>query len=89
MNTKDKIKRAIKKLKAGKAPGGDAILKADTKANIEVLYHLLNKVWDKIASIRMEMDLMVTNPKGGKLSECNNWRGIIILPIPSFLYNHS
>lgn len=37
-------------MKAGKAPGVDYItpdiLKADPKATTEVLYHLLNNIWD-------------------------------------------
>ena len=48
--SKEEIKRAIKKLKLGKAPGSDSIpsdvLKADIGATTNVLYSLLNEIWD-------------------------------------------
>ena len=46
--SKEEIKRAIKKLKLGKAPGIDNIpsdvLKADVGATIDVLYSVLNEI---------------------------------------------
>ena len=45
------ISRAIKSLKTGKAAGPDGIppeaLKADTQTSTEMLYPLLNKVWEQ------------------------------------------
>lgn len=78
-------------MKDGKAPGVDnippEILKADPKATTEVLYHLLNKIWDmKVIPTEWKIGLMVTIPKRGNLSECNNWRGIMLLSIPSKVF---
>lgn len=63
------------------------ILKADPTASTEVLYHLLNKIWDtEVIPTEWKTGLMVTIPKRGNLSECNNWRGIMLLSIPSKVF---
>ena len=85
--SKEEIKRAIKKLKLGKAPGFDNIppdiLKADVSATAELLYGLLNKIWDteEIPS-EWKAGLLVKLPKKGNLSDYKNWRGIMLLSIP-------
>ena len=49
--SKKKIKNAVKKLKNGKASGGDnippEILKVDPSTNADILYDLLNVIWEK------------------------------------------
>ena len=46
----EEIRKAISLLKTGKAPGPDKILaeaiKADMETSIEILYHLIGKIWD-------------------------------------------
>ena len=86
--SKEEIKRAIKKLKLGKAPGIDNIpsdvLKADIVATTNVLYSMLNEIWDKEEiPTEWKTGMLVTIPKKGNLSECKNWRGIMLLSVPS------
>ena len=86
--SKEEIKRAIKKLKLGKAPGIDNIpydvLKADIGATTDVLYSVLNEIWDKEEiPTEWKTGMLVTIPKKGNLSECKNWRGIMLLSVPS------
>ena len=81
--SKEEIKRAIKKLKLSTYMPSD-VLKADVSATTEVLYSLLNEIWDK-KEIPTEgkTDVLVTIPKKGNLSEYKNWRGIMLLSVPS------
>ena len=81
------ISRAIKSLKTGKAAGPDGIppeaLKADTQTSTEMLYPLLNKVWEQEQVPEdWKKGHMVKLPKKGDMSSCNNWRGIMLLSIP-------
>lgn len=81
------MKRAIKRLKLGKAPGCDNIppdmLKADITATIDVLHGLLNEIWIKEeVPTDWRKELIVTILKKGNLSECRNWRGIMLLSVP-------
>lgn len=82
------MKRAIKRLKLGKAPGCNNIppdvLKADITATIDVLHGLLNEIWIKEeVPTDWRRGLIVTIPKKGNLSECRNLRGIMLLSVPS------
>ena len=91
--SKEEIKRAIKKLKLGKAPGIDNIpsdvLKADIGATTDVLYSVLNEIWDKEEiPTEWKTGMLVTIPKKGNLSECKNWRGIMLLSVPSKILCH-
>ena len=86
--SKEEIKRDIKKLKLGKASGIDNIpsdvLKADIGATTDVLYSLINKIYYKEEiPTEWKMGMLVTIPKKGNLSECKNWRGIMLLSVPS------
>ncbi|KAI0224962.1 hypothetical protein LSAT2_024073 [Lamellibrachia satsuma] len=79
--SKEEIKRAIKKLKLGKAPGIDNIpsdvLKADIGATTNVLYSVLNEIWDKEEiPTEWKTGMLVTIPKKGNLSECFTGRVI-------------
>ena len=86
--SKEEIKRALKKLKLGKAPGINSIpsdvLKADISAATDVLYNLLNEIWDKEEiPTEWKTGMLVTIPKKGNLSEYKNCRGIVLLSVPS------
>jgi hypothetical protein len=86
--SKLEILQAINSLKNGKAPGVDRIppevLKADPHTKTELLYPVIKKIWTEE---RMQEDwrkgLLIKIPKKGNLSECNNWRGIALLSVPS------
>ena len=86
--SKEEIKRALNKLNLCSAPGINNIpsdvLKADISAATDVLYNLLNEVWDKEEiPTEWKTGVLVTIPKKGNLSECKNWRGITLLSVPS------
>ena len=81
------IEITIKSLKTGKAAGPGGIppeaLKADTQTSTEMLYPLLNKVWDQEQEPEdWKKGHMVKLPKKDDMSSCNNWRGIMLLSIP-------
>jgi hypothetical protein len=86
--TKTEIRNAIKEMKNGKAAGVDQIsaemLKADVNLFAELLFPIFCMIWDKE---KLPDDwlqgILVKIPKKGDLSNCNNWRGITLLSIPS------
>ncbi|KAI8427072.1 hypothetical protein MSG28_014711 [Choristoneura fumiferana] len=83
--TYEEVVAAIKQLKAGKAPGVDNInvelLKADPARSAEILYPLLQRVWEtERVPCEWKQGLLVKVPKKGDLSVCDNWRGITLLP---------
>ncbi|KAL6479464.1 hypothetical protein MHYP_G00128970 [Metynnis hypsauchen] len=86
--TKAEIIEAIKSLKNGKAAGPDGIppeaLKADAKTTAEILHPLLQKIWEQEkVPADWKLGYLVKLPKKGDLSQCSNWRGIMLLSIPS------
>ncbi|KAL6491468.1 hypothetical protein MHYP_G00018130 [Metynnis hypsauchen] len=86
--TKAEIIKAIKSLKNGKAAGPDGIppeaLKADATTTAEILYPLLQKIWEQEkVPADWKLGYLVKLPKKGDLSQCGNWRGIMLLSIPS------
>jgi hypothetical protein len=89
--TIDEIKEAIKHLKNGKAPGPDnlnaELFKADPDTAAEALHPLFDSIWkeEKIPS-DWQNGSIVKVPKKGNLADCNNWRGITLLSIPSKIF---
>ena len=89
--TRIEIKSAIKKLKNGKAAGGDNIppeaIKAGGDTSEEVLLSLCNRIWDeeKIPE-EWRKGLLIKLPKKGDLSYCKNWRGIMLLSMASKVF---
>jgi len=90
--TKIEIQLAFSQLQNGKAAGLDNInfelLKVDPEITVEMLYPLLEKIWkeEKIPE-DWEEGLIMKIPKKGDLSDCNNWRGVTLLSIPSKILN--
>ncbi|XP_073671663.1 uncharacterized protein [Paramisgurnus dabryanus] len=86
--TKEEIVAAIKKLKNNKAPGLDnlnaELFKTDPETAAEILEPLFRTIWRK-ACVPEEWTkgVIIKIPKKGNLSDCNNWRGITLLSIPS------
>ena len=78
-------------MKHGKAAGADRIqaelLKAAPQLITEVLHNLFRKVWD---SEKVPDDwtkgIIIKLPKKGDLGNCDNWRGITLLSIPSKVF---
>jgi len=86
--TTAEIVTAIAKIKLGKAPGPDNIppeaLKADTTTSAQIMQGLIQDIWEK-EEIPTEWKTghIVKLPKKGDLGDCQNWRGIQLLSIPS------
>ena len=86
--TKAEVSKAIKSLKSGKAAGPDGIppeaLKADVQTSTEMIHPLLMKIWEsEQIPEEWKKGYLVKLPKKGDLSSCNNWRGIMLLSVPS------
>ena len=85
------IKRAIHRLKNGKSPGIDAIsaemLKCSENDAVKQLHSLFNSIWkDQCVPEDWKKSLIVKVPKKGDLSECDNYRGISLLSVPSKIF---
>ena len=85
---KEEIVAAIRSLKNGKVPGQDSLnaelFKADPELAAQVLQPLFTAIWDeKQLPEDWTEGVIVKIPKKGALSNCNNWRGITLLSVPS------
>ena len=83
----EETRKAISLLKTGKASGPDEIpaeaIKADMDTSIEMLYHLIGKIWDTYEiTIGWKEGYLVNIAKKGDLQECKNYRGIMLLSVP-------
>lgn len=89
--TKEEIVEAIRDLKNGKAPGQDQLnaelFKCHPELAAEILLALFAKVWngEGIPS-DWSKGVIIPIPKKGTLSDCNNWRGITLLSLPSKIF---
>ena len=86
--TKEEIVIAIKSLKNNKAPGLDnlnaELLKSDTETAACIFEPLFRKIWvEAYVPEDWTKGTIIKIPKKGALSDCNNWRGITLLSIPS------
>ena len=86
--SKQEIIDAIKTLRNNKAPGGDGLsaelFKADPETAAAILLPLFKQIWreEKIPS-DWTKGIIITIPKKGSLNDCNNYRGITLLSVPS------
>ena len=92
MNTvapeKEEIIKAIKSLKNGKAPGHDNLntehFKADPELAATILQPLFAAVWEGgEVPADWTKGVIIRILKKGTLSNCNNWRSITLLSVPS------
>ena len=86
--TKNEVSKAIKSLKSGKTAGPDGIppeaLKADVQTSTEIIHLLLTKIWEnEQIPEEWKKGYLVKLSEKGDLSSCNDWRGIMLLSIPS------
>ena len=85
------IIQAVNSLKSGKAPGHDnlnvELLKANPELAATILTPLFTKIWEQeeIPS-DWSRGVIIKIPKKGSLSDCNNWRGITLLSVPSKIF---
>ena len=78
-------------MKCGKAPGIDSLqaelLKADVITASMVFTDLFAKIWNHETIPKdWSKGLISKIPKKGDLSNCDNWRGITLLSIPSKVF---
>ncbi|XP_061188858.1 uncharacterized protein LOC133197034 [Saccostrea echinata] len=82
------IVSAIQSLKNGKAPGYDnlnaELFKTDPLLTATILQPIFHDIWER-NTIPDEWNhgVIIKIPKKGNLNDCNNWRGITLLSIPS------
>lgn len=82
----------IKSLKNNKAPGNDnlpaEIFKPDLILAAYILYPLSCKIWKNsmIPTTWSEGNIVIL-PKKGDLTDCNSWRGITLLSMPSKIFS--
>ena len=90
--TMEEIKKAIRTLNNGKAAGLDGIpaeaMKAAQQVSMEVFHPLFEKIWneEEVPSDWKE-GFIVKLPKKGDLSQCKNYRGIMLLSTPGEILN--
>ena len=89
--TKAEIIQAIKSLKNGKSPGADnlnaELFKADPEQAANILLPLYTNIWlEKKIPPDWTKGVIIKVPKKGTLSDCNNWRGITLLSVPSKIF---
>ncbi|XP_065450154.1 uncharacterized protein LOC135983272 [Chrysemys picta bellii] len=86
--TKEETIQAINSLKNGKAPGKDnsnaELFKVNPKLAASILAPLFTSVWEREkVPDEWTNGVIVKISKKGTLSDCNNWRGITLLSVPS------
>uniref|UniRef100_A0A8D9EGU9 Craniofacial development protein 2 n=1 Tax=Cacopsylla melanoneura TaxID=428564 RepID=A0A8D9EGU9_9HEMI len=86
--TKSEICKAVKEMKNGKSPGIDHIpaevLKCNPDTTSDILFELFKQIWETEEFPEdWKKGLLIKLPKKGDLSQCQNWRGITLLSIPS------
>ena len=89
--TAEEVTKAIQAPKNSKAPGFDQIppelLKCNCNGMIQKLVHLFNLCWtQEQVPEEWRKGLIVKLPKKGNISDCNNWRGVTLLSVPSKVF---
>ncbi|KAL9959458.1 hypothetical protein ACROYT_G032784 [Oculina patagonica] len=85
------VKDALKGTKPGKAPGVDGVSPELLRADMEVTAHRLtrcyNRLWETDRWLEIwKKGLVVKIFKKGDLRDCNNWRGVTLLPVISKIF---
>ena len=88
----EEVRKAIRTMKSGKAPGADCVSAEMLKAGGEVTMGALTEIFEGIWETEetpgdWKMGLIVKLPKKGDLSLCKNWRGITLLSITSKVFS--
>ena len=89
--TLQKVTHAIKQMKTGKSPGIENIcielLKTDVITAGNIFTGLFSDIWTANEIPRdWNKGLIVKIPKKGDLQNCENWRGITLLSMPSKIF---
>jgi len=85
------VSAAVNQLKNGKAAGVDNIQPELLKSVGSVIPHLTrmrNMVWQHEATpVDWKNGIIIPLPKKGDLTDCNNWRGIMLLSVPGKVFS--
>ena len=82
------VRKAIRTMKSGKAPGADCVSAEMLKATMGALTEIFEGIWEMEETPGdWKMGLIVKLPKKGDLSLCKNWRGITLLSITSKVFS--
>ena len=89
--TRREVIQAINSLKNGKAPGNDnlnaELFKADPELAATILTPLFTKIWEQEETPSdWSTGVIIKIPKKGSLSDCNNWRRVTLLSVPSKIF---
>ena len=92
--SKEEIWTAINQMKTGKAAGVDNIppevLKEGGAEIINQLHSIFNKIWStETPPAEWKRGLLIKIPKNGDLSQCEKWRGITLLSVPSKVFSRT
>lgn len=90
--SKDEIRKAISLLRNGKAAGPDNVpaeaIKASINTSTDALHTLFSKIWEEEEIPPDWKEGYLTKiPKKGDLSNCQNYRGIMLLSVPGKVFN--
>ena len=89
--TSEEVRRAIKMLKSRKSPGIDNINAELLKESIITSTHELEILFNRILNEQeipsdWKRSLIITIPKKGDMTICDNYRGISLLSVPSKVF---
>ena len=84
----EEVKDAIEAMKSGKAAGADRetveMFTAEETETQRLLMCIFREIWEsEMIPEAWKTGLIVKLSKKGDLGECNNWRGVTLLPITS------
>ena len=90
--SKAEIEKAIHHMKRGKASGPDKIpaeaIKADIENSTEILNYIIGKIWEQEEiPTEWKEGYLVKLPMKGDMQPCQNYRGIMLLPVPGKVLN--
>ena len=81
------VKAAIKAMRSRKTCGADGVttemLKAEETKTPRLLMCIFREIWEKEAI----PEAIPKSPKKGDLGNCDNWRGVTLLPILSKVFS--
>ena len=89
---KEEIRKAIKSLNNGKCGGPDGIpaeaMKYALETTVNTFHQLFKKIWlEENIPEEWKEGYLIKLPKKGDLSECKNYRGIMLLSTPGKVFN--
>ena len=90
--TINEIKKAIGNLNRGKAPGDDQVtaemIQVEKELTPKLLHRIFQQIWMKEELPgEWSSGLIIKLPKKGDLSQCSNWRGIMLLSVTSKVFS--